>query len=307
MTVPAGRPASIEVLVAGARTTLQDLGRPGFAHLGIPVSGAADRRSFTLANRLVGNAEGAPALETTLSGPVLRFSAATTVALTGAPAEATVDGRPIAMYAPIPVRAGQELAVGMASHGLRTYVAIRGGLVAEAVLGSVSSDQLTGLGPAPLAAGDRLYLGADALAAPVVDVAPVAAPADPVVLPVTLGPREDWFAPDAVTAFLAATFTATPHVDRIGVRLTGPPLPWRTEESMRSEGLALGAVQVPPSGEAIVMLADHPTTGGYPVIAVVDEAALGGAAQLRPGARVRFAVPRSAPRAPEDLEASPWA
>lgn len=297
----------VEVVEPGARTTIQDLGRPGWAHLGVPASGAADRRSFTLANRLVGNAEGAPGLETTLTGPTLRFGAATTIALAGAPVDATVDGRTIGMHAPIPVRAGQLLTVGTATAGLRTYIAIRGGLTGEAVLGSVSSDQLTGLGTAPLQAGDTLTLGNEALAAPVVDIAPVAPPADPVVLPVRLGPREDWFAPDAVTAFLAATFNVTPQVDRIGVRLTGPPLPWRADDLMRSEGLALGAVQVPPSGEAIVMLADHPTTGGYPVIAVVDEAALGQAAQLRPGARVRFRVPFAASRTPEDLEASPWA
>ena len=297
----------VHVIAPGARTTIQDLGRPGWAHLGIPASGAADRRAFTLANRLVGNAEGAAALETTLSGPVLRFEAATTVALTGAPVDATLDGRAFGMHAPVSVRAGQELRVGAATHGLRTYVAIRGGIAAETVLGSASSDQLTGLGSAPLRAGDQLQLGGDALAAPVVDVAPVARADDPLVLPVRLGPRDDWFAPDAVTAFLAETFTVTPQVDRIGARLTGPPLPWRAEESMRSEGLALGAVQVPPSGEAIVMLADHPTTGGYPVIAVVEESALGGAAQLRPGARVRFRVPFPAARTPEDLEASPWA
>lgn len=299
--------SGIEVIAPGARTTLQDLGRPGFAHLGVPASGAADRRAFTLANRLVGNAEGAVALETTLSGPHLRFGSATTVALTGAPVEATLDGRLLGMHAPVPVRAGQELILGSATSGLRTYVAVRGGLQAKAVLGSASADQLTGLGPPPLRAGDVLMLGGEALSAPIVDVAPVARTPEPLVLPVRLGPRDDWFAPDAVTAFLSATFSVTPQVDRIGVRLQGPPLPWRAEESMRSEGLALGAVQVPPSGEAIVMLADHPTTGGYPVIAVVDEDHLGGAAQLRPGARVRFRLQSVAWQTPEDLEASPWA
>jgi biotin-dependent carboxylase-like uncharacterized protein len=293
--------SSVEVVQPGARTTIQDLGRTGWAHLGVPSSGATDRRSLTLANRLVGNAEAAPAFETTLAGPVLRFTAATTIALTGAPVDAALDGRAVAMHAPVAVRPGQLLVVSSATCGLRTYIAVRGGLVADAVLGSVSGDQLTGLGAPPIQAGDRYELGDDALAAPAVDVAPIAPIADLVVLPVQLGPREDWFAPDAVTAFLAATFLVTPQVDRIGVRLSGPPLPWRANESMRSEGLALGSVQVPPSGEAIVMLADHPTTGGYPVIAVVDEAALGAAAQLRPGSRVRFRVPFAAHWAAEDL------
>ncbi|MFT4033970.1 MAG: biotin-dependent carboxyltransferase family protein [Patulibacter sp.] len=287
--------SAITVIAGGARTTIQDLGRPGWAHLGVPGCGAADRAAFTLANRLVGNAEGAAALETTLSGPVLRFAAATTIALTGAIVDATLDQRPVAMHAPTAVRAGQQLTVGVASSGLRTYIAIRGGLDAPTVLGSASSDQLTGIGPEPLRSGDRLTLADAALAAPAVDVAPVAPPGEPVVLPVRLGPREDWFAPDAVTALLTATFVVTPQVDRIGARLVGPPLPWRTDQPMRSEGVVLGAVQVSASGEAIVMLADHPTTGGYPVIAVVDEAELGAAAQLRPGVRVRFAVPRGAP------------
>ena len=288
----------VEVIRPGARTTVQDLGRPGFADLGVPTSGAADLPAFTLANRLVGNGEGAPALETTLSGPTLRFAAPATVALTGAEVEATVDGRAVAMHAPFRVPLGGVLELGSAGRGLRTYVAVRGGFDAPLTLGSASSDQLTGLGPAPLAAGDRLGLGRHALAAPAVDVAPVPGPPVAPVLHVVLGPRDDWFAPDAITALLGLPFTVSGRTDRIGARLQGPALPRRNDDELRSEGLVRGAIQVPPSGDPILLLADHPTTGGYPVIAVVVEADLPVAAQLRPGDTVRFGLRRREPAPP---------
>ncbi len=161
------------VVDPGARTTFQDLGRPGHAHLGVPTSGACDRASFTLANRLVGNPEHAVALETTLVGPALAFARPCTIALTGAPVDATLDGRAISMHAPTWVRAGQVLALGTARRGLRTYLAVRGGLAAPLTLGSASTDQLTGLGPAPLAGDQLLELADVALDQPAVDVAPV--------------------------------------------------------------------------------------------------------------------------------------
>ncbi len=270
---------------AGARTTFQDLGRPGYAHLGVPVAGACDRAALTLANRLVGNPEQAVGLETTLVGPSLRFLAPCTIALAGAPVDATLDGRPVSMHAPTWAKAGQVLALGTARRGLRTYLAVRGGLEAPRTLGSASTDQLTGLGPPPLADGQELALAGAALEPPAVDVAPVAEIPQLPVLPLRLGPREDALAPDAVTALLSERFSVTTDVDRIGVRLIGPALPHRSTEELRSEGMVAGSVQVPPSGEAIIMLADHPTTGGYPVVGVVEEAALSLVAQLRRGRR----------------------
>lgn len=278
------------VVDPGARTTLQDLGRAGLAHVGVPTSGAADRAAFTLANRLAGNAEDAPALETTLRGPTLRFTRAATVVLTGAPVDAQLDGRPVAMHAPIPIRPGQVLAVGTATRGLRTYLAIRGGFDAPLTLGSVSNDELTGLGTAPLAAHDALRTGDLALDQPAVDVAPVAAPPTTPNLRVVLGPRENWFAPDAVTALLTEPFTVSTSVNRIGARLDGPTLLHREDRQLRSEGVVAGALQVPPSGQPILLLADHPTTGGYPVIAVVIGDDLPLVAQARPGDTLRFSV-----------------
>jgi biotin-dependent carboxylase-like uncharacterized protein len=283
------RPAApLEIIDPGSRTTIQDLGRPGYAHLGVPHSGATDRAAFTLANRLVGNAEDAAALETTIRGPEVKVLVPLTIALTGAEVDAMLDGRSLSMHAPIHVRAGQVLRIGAAKTGLRTYLAVRGGIKAPLTFGSASSDQLTGLGPPPLKAGDRLAVGSEALDAPTVDIAPVKRPSAEPVLRVVLGPREDWFAPDAITALLRAPFSVTPQVDRIGARLRGPELILRTADELRSEGMVAGALQVPPSGEPILLLADHPTTGGYPVIAVVVDEDLPIAAQLRPGNSVRF-------------------
>jgi biotin-dependent carboxylase-like uncharacterized protein len=298
LLVPGALVALVKVVDPGARTTVQDLGRPGHAHLGIPASGAADQAAATLANRLVGNAEGAAVLETTLRGPVLRFAASATVALTGAEVEATLDGRPVAMHSPFRVPAGGELRTGTALRGLRTYVAIRGGLDVPLVFGSASADQLTGLGPAPLQAGDQLDLGTQALDAPAVDVAPVQALDGRAILRVVPGPREDWFAPDALTALLSSVFTVGAQVDRIGARLRGPSLPHRSDEELRSEGVVRGSLQVPPSGDPILLLADHPTTGGYPVIAVVVEADQPRAGQLRPGDEVAFRLRPGLPGEP---------
>lgn len=278
----------LEVLAPGPRTTVQDLGRPGWAHLGIPRSGAADRGALALANRLAGNGEDAAALETSLQGPRLRAQADCIVVLAGASCPARVAERHVPMYEPIALRAGEELAVGLATRGVRTYVAFAGGIDVPTVLGSRSTDTLGGLGPAPLARGDRLALldRSGDLPAP----GPVSAPPlqTEIVVTLLLGPREDWFAPAAVAGLGDVEFTVGTASDRVGVRLEGPPLGWARSGELRSEGIVPGAVQVPPSGQPIVLLADHPTTGGYPVLGVVCERDLDRMAQLRPGGRVRL-------------------
>ncbi|MCX9189940.1 allophanate hydrolase [Carbonactinospora thermoautotrophica] len=283
----------IEVLKAGPLTTVQDLGRPGYADLGIGESGAADRRSFTLANRLVGNAEGAAALECTLGGLAVRFTRHTTVALTGAPAPARLDGRPVGLNAPVQVAAGQVLRLGLPAVGLRTYLAVRGGVAVPPVAGSRSCDLLSGIGPAVLRDGDRLPVGDETVGLPVVDVAPVPPlPAGEMVLRVVLGPRHDWFTPAAVATLLGEPYEVTSESNRIGARLHGPPLDRAREGELPSEGMVTGALQVPPSGQPVLFLADHPVTGGYPVIGVVVSADIPLAAQARPGQWLRFQVAR---------------
>ena len=283
---------ALSVVRAGALTTVQDGGRPGHAHLGVPRSGALDAPTAALVNRLVGNPPGAAVLETTVNGCALRPRSAVTVAVGGAPCPVTVDGRPVAWGAPVRVPAGAVLDVGAAASGLRSYVAVSGGIAVEPVLGSRSTDLLAGLGPAPLTDGTVLPLGPEPVPHARVDVAPQPAPPDELVLRVTLGPRDDWFTPDAVRAFTSRAYRVSPASNRIGRRTEGPALERALSGELPSEGMVLGAVQVPPDGRPVVFLADHPTTGGYPVIGVVRSADLPAAAQAVPGPPVRFVAVR---------------
>jgi KipI family sensor histidine kinase inhibitor len=305
----------IEVVRPGILATVQDLGRPGFGHLGVPRSGAADEASLRLANRLAGNPEAAAALELTLGRATFRFPAGATVAVTGAPAPITLtleDGsEDVPHGAAFEVPPGGEVAVGAPRAGLRCYLAVRGGVDVPPVLGSRSADLRSGLGPAPLRRGDQLPVGpapepepgeavepaggaaAEPGAEPARATATPRLPAagEPAVLRVIAGPRDDWFAPEALDTLCAGTYTVTQDSDRTGLRLDGPVLARTRDGELPSEGLATGSLQVPPSGRPILMLADHPVTGGYPVIAVVASADIPLAAQLRPGSRITFTRP----------------
>ncbi|MFF3609526.1 biotin-dependent carboxyltransferase family protein [Streptomyces sp. NPDC002463] len=279
---------ALAVVRAGALTTVQDLGRTGYAHLGVPRSGALDPAAVRLVNRLVGNPEDSAVLETTVSGCALRPRCAVTVAVGGAPCPVRVDGRPAAWGTTVRVGAGSVLEVGTAVRGLRSYVAVGGGIAVAPVLGSRSTDLLSGLGPAPLVEDTVLPLGPDTGAGVAVDAPPWPGPPDELVLRVRLGPRDDWFTADALRALSTRAYRVSPASNRIGLRLGGPPLERAVAGELPSEGMVLGAVQVPPDGRPVVFLADHPTTGGYPVVAVVREADLGAAAQAVPGTPVRF-------------------
>lgn len=278
----------LTVLASGPLTTVQDRGRPGWASIGVTRSGAADRQAAALANRLVGNDAAAAVLEVTVGGLQVRAGRALLVAVSGAPAPVTVDGRAAPFNAPLTLRSGQVLGLGNPTVGLRSYLAVRGGIGVPPVLGSRSTDTLSGLGPAPLRPGDVLPVGALAADEPVVDVAPVRAPSSRPVLRVLPGPRRDWLAPAAWTALTAEDWTVSSDSDRVGLRLAGPRLDRARTDELPSEGLVPGAVQVPPDGAPVLFLVDHPVTGGYPVLAVVTTDDLPAAAQLRPGDRVRF-------------------
>ncbi|MES9540823.1 MULTISPECIES: biotin-dependent carboxyltransferase family protein [unclassified Actinomadura] len=279
----------IEVVRPGPLATVQDLGRPGRAHLGVPRSGAADQRAFRLANRLVGNPEGAAGVEFTFGGAVLRFHARAWIAVTGAPVPLRVDGRAHGMNAPCFVSAGALVELGTPGSGLRSYVAVRGGVAVDEVLGSRSTDLLSGLGPSPLAPGDRLPVGsAKGLGHINVDVAPTAPLPETPILRILPGPRDDWFTRTALATLTSMPYEVTPDSNRVGVRLNGPPLERARSGELGSEGVVIGSLQVPPSGLPIIFLADHPTTGGYPVVAVLASAAVAAAAQLRPGQSLRF-------------------
>ncbi|MEV6754552.1 biotin-dependent carboxyltransferase family protein [Streptomyces sp. NPDC051214] len=276
------------VVRAGALTTVQDQGRPGHAHLGVPRSGALDPAAARLANRLVGNPSDAAVLETTLNGCSVRPRCAVTVAVVGAPCPVTVDGRPVAWGAPVRVPAGALLDVSAAVSGVRCYIAFSGGVAVEPVLASRSTDLLSGLGPPPLADGTVIPLGVAAGPHARVDAVPHPAPPHELILRVTPGPRADWFTPAALRTLTTRAYRVSSASNRIGLRTEGPSLEREFTGELPSEGMVLGAVQVPPDGRPVVFLADHPTTGGYPVIAVVRESDLAGAAQAVPGTPVRF-------------------
>ncbi|MEV6292688.1 biotin-dependent carboxyltransferase family protein [Streptomyces sp. NPDC051896] len=280
----------LTVVRSGALTTVQDSGRRGHAHLGVPRSGALDAAAMRLANLLLGNAPGAAVLETTLTGCALRPDRGVSVVVGGAPCPVTVDGRPVAWGVPVRVPAGAVLDVGGVTAGVRSYVAVAGGVAVEPVLGSRSTDLLSGLGPAPVRAGDVLPLGAPAPQPAPPDSAPWPAPPTELTLPLRLGPRADWFTPGALRTLTSATFRVSQHSNRIGLRTEGPALERLSNGELPSEGMVLGAVQVPPDGRPVVFLHDHPTTGGYPVIGVVTEAALAAAAQAAAGTPIRFTL-----------------
>ncbi|MER5858830.1 biotin-dependent carboxyltransferase family protein [Streptomyces sp900105245] len=279
---------ALVVVRSGALTTVQDRGRPGYAHLGVPRSGVLDRPAAALVNRLVGNPPDAAVLETTLDGCAVRPRSTVTVAVGGAPCPVRVGGRPAAWGAPVLVREGELLEVGAATAGVRAYLAVSGGIAVEPVLGSRATDLLSGLGPAPLTDGTVLPLGAPAGPPARVDGVPQPRPPAGLVLRATPGPRADWFTAGAVRTLTTRAYRVSPASNRIGLRTEGPPLERARPGELPSEGVVLGAVQVPPDGRPVVFLADHPTTGGYPVIAVVRAADLPAAAQALPGTPVRF-------------------
>ena len=313
---------AIEIISAGMQSLIQDLGRPGLGDLGVSASGAADTRAARQANRLVGNAAGDAVIETVLGGLEVRATADLVLARSGAQAEAGIEGangrRSAPLRAPFRLHEGETLRVESPTAGLRCYLAVRGGIDVPEVLNSRSTDSMSGIGPAPLAAGALLPVGpADssyivgvpeaATLAPLVPAERVdgdahdgkqKTPADTAVLRVTLGPRNDWFQADAIELLTGQRWIATQQSNRIGVRFElAASSAGENEESvlersrtgeLASEGAVVGALQVPPSGLPVLFLADHPVTGGYPVIAVVLPEDIPAAAQLAPGTGVRF-------------------
>jgi biotin-dependent carboxylase-like uncharacterized protein len=282
---------TLEIIRAGVRTTVQDLGRPGLAHLGVPRSGALDAGALRSANRLAGNPPDAAGLEITLGGLRARATRAMTLAVTGAPCRITVDGRPADLGLPLSVRAGATVDIGRATAGLRVYLAAGGGIAVAPVLGSRSTDTLSGIGPPVVTDGDVLPVGPPTALPPGVDLFLGPPPPTALHLRVWPGPRDDWFTADAARLLLSAEFRVSAQTDRVGARLTGPALDRAVPDELPSEGLVLGAIQVPADGQPLIFLADHPTTGGYPVIAVVDPSDVDQLAQARPGTPVRFGAP----------------
>jgi len=286
----------LEILRTGPLAVVQDLGRVGLAHLGVSRSGAADRRSHKLANRLVANPDDRATVEVMFGGFSARVRGGDVdVAVTGADADPIANGVKFGTNSIHHIRDGQVISLGAPRAGLRTYLAVRGGICVEPVLGSRSYDVLSGIGPAPLQAGDRLPIGARTTDYPELDQAPVAAiTGDVLELSVIPGPADHWFVdPDAL---VHNDWVASDRSDRVGMRFVGRPLHSRyPDRQLPSEGTTRGAIQVPPNGLPVILGPDHPVTGGYPVVGVVTDNDVDKLAQVRPGQHVRFhwARPRS--------------
>ena len=276
---------SLHVRETGPSVLVQDLGRVGWAHLGVPRAGALDAPAAALAHRIVGNPVDAAALEVLLGGLAVTVDRGVWVAVTGAPCGVTVDGRQCDFGAAVWLPDGGTVRLGRPTTGLRSYLAVAGGILVDPVLGSRSTDTLGRVGPQPVRVGDVLPLGEPARAPHAVDNPRPPPPGPLRLLPVAVADR---VVGDALALLCRTSYTVSPDSDRIGLRLLGDPLSLATSDELPSEGMVLGAVQVPPDGRPVVFLADHPTTGGYPVVAVVDERDLWQCAQLRPGEAVRF-------------------
>ena len=272
---------------------IQDLGRVGLAAVGVGRSGAADRGAFRLGARLLAQPYTAAALEVTFGGLSVRARGDVMLALTGAPAPADVDGRGVGYCGPFMLADGQILTLGAPPVGLRTYVSVRGGVDVPPVLGSRATDTLSGLGPAAGAApATSLPVGPPPAEFPNVDQAPTSAlSGETLVLHALRGPRDDWLADPDVLA--ATQWTVSSRSDRVGMRLEGEPLQHhvsRQGQELPSEGVVRGSIQVPPGGEPVVFLADHPVTGGYPVVAVSSMRTIDRAAQAVPGQQIRIVL-----------------
>lgn len=282
--------AWLEIVRSGPLTTVQDRGRPGHASEGVGESGAADRVAHDCANRLVGNQPGAATLEITLGGFAARAVGALSVAVTGARVPLTANGQAVPDYTMLHLEAGDLIEMGFPTEGVRTYLGVRGGIDMPLVMGSRSTDTLTGIGPEPVKEGDEILVNAEAADWPADEFAPPPTPPDdPFEMEVRLGPQDRWFTPASVHALLHETWTVSPDTNRVGARLLGPgPLHRAIGGEHTSDGIVPGAIEVTSEGQPILFLADHPVTGDYPVIAVISPAAVSAVAQLRPGHRVRF-------------------
>jgi KipI family sensor histidine kinase inhibitor len=283
-------PRFAEVVEPGMLSLIQDGGRRSVAAVGIPGSGPADRDAMRLANRLVGNPDDAATIEVTVAGPVLRFDGLAHLAVVGSRpdgVEVRIDGLPAQADTVLPVGHGQTVAIGGVRGGLRAYAAVAGGFATPVVAGSRSTDLLGGLGPAPLAVGDQLDLGDPSRphgqlspAVPTASVAPIG---------IIAGPHP--FTPSEVERLTATAWTVGRDSNRIGLRLQASdgPVP-RQAPGIPSTPMINGAIQVPPDGAPIVLMPDHATVGGYPVIACVITADLPRLGQLGPGDVVTFAA-----------------
>lgn len=284
---------SFKVIVPGALTTVQDLGRYGYQQSGMPCSGVMDQQSFSTANELVGNSPDAAVLEHTLFGGGYQFVSDTVIALTGADMNPTVNGTPCPMYRPVQVPAGAVLMLGMAENGCRTYLAASGGIDVPVVLGSRSTNlkcRIGGFEGRSLKAGDILQTGPVRISYEEIKdrSAPQPVFSSSISVHVIEGPQADYFTAHGLQTFYTETYTVSGQSDRMGCRMEGPAVESISGTDIISDGIVFGSIQVTSAGQPIILMADRQTTGGYAKIATVCSADLPLLAQCRPGDKVHF-------------------
>jgi antagonist of KipI len=281
---------SMEVQAPGLFTTVQDLGRPGFGPIGVSASGAADPTALRLVNRLLGNPQNAAGLEMTLQGGHFLFPEGAMVAFGGSDFGATVEGQSVPLWVSREVFPGQVVRCGRSQGGARCYLGVRGGIRVPLILGSASTDVVSGLGGLEgraLRRGDRLAIGgepAEVLRRSVKWQGRI----DPAIFRVTDGPQLAWFTADSIQAFYGSIYTVTADANRMGIRLAGVPLQTTSAGELMSEGVSLGCIQVPAGGQPVILFVEQQTTGGYAKIANVIAADLPALGQLKPGDEIRF-------------------
>jgi len=273
-------------------TTVQDLGRRGFGPIGVSASGAADSTALRLANIVLGNPQNTAGLEMTLQGGQFLFPAGAIVALGGSDFGSAVDGQSLPLWTPREVRPGQVLTCGRSQSGARCYLSVRGGVCVPLILGSASTDVVSGLGGVEgraLRRGDCIEIGPEprGLVRGALDLT-LATPANPTILRCTVGPQFEMFTPESVERFWGSTYTVTADANRMGIRLAGTPLETATAKELISEGVSLGSIQVPAGGQPVILFVEQQTTGGYAKIANVIAADLPVLGQLKPGDHIRF-------------------
>lgn len=267
--------------------TLQDQGRIGYANIAVPTSGAFDQKSHQLANRLIGNFPNACVIESLRASFEFVTDTDLVISATGAPASIQVDGREHEMFRAIYVPAGSAVIVSPGNLGMRTYLAIRGGIVGNQIMGSCSFDELSQIGTPPIKPGDKFSVEDQVAGSITGDYVP-ASVVTGVEIELEAMPAPRWSGFSNPNLLFTSEYQVTGSVNRVGLRLTGPELSWSSQSRLASEGVVTGAIQIPVDGMPLIFGPDHPTTGGYPVVAVVSRNSLDLLAQTTPGTLVRF-------------------
>ena len=285
---------SIKVITPGMLSTIQDGGRKGFAAMGFNASGVMDVRSYHIANALVGNFTDEAVIEMTYLGGSFKFLESNYIGITGADMSPKIDGVPVEMYMTVFVKQDETLTFSAAESGMRAYIAVRGGIDVPVIMGSRSTNlkcKLGGLDGRPLKAGDivpcrDVY---DEFHKHLIHSAPKEDfGSDEISVRVLLGPQDDYFTDHGIKTFLNSTYTVTNESDRMGCKLSGEKIEYKNTVDIISDGIVFGSIQIPRTGNPIIMLADRQTTGGYAKIATVISVDLPLLAQARPGTKVHF-------------------